>query len=84
MIRTIDERSAPRFIGVLRLDKESGIPDYKEIDDEEYIRYEVSVFNAYKVAYEHNVKNREQIRRMLEEEVLNVPQSRTTRLPRVE
>ena len=59
------------FIGVLRLDKETGLYEYKEIDGKEYIQYEIGVFNAYWTAFQHNVKNREQIRRMLEEE-LNV------------
>lgn len=61
-----------RFIGVLRLDKVTGLYEYKEIYDEEYIQYEISVFNAYLLAFNHNVRNREQIRLMLEKELFDV------------
>lgn len=61
-----------KFIGVLRLDKESGLYEFKMINVEDYIRYEISVFEAYWVAYQHNVKNREQIRGQLEEELLAI------------
>ncbi len=60
----------PRFIGVLRLDKESGKPYYLEINNEAVIQYEVGVFNAYRVAYEHAFKNREFIRQQLEGEII--------------
>ena len=61
----------PRFIAILRL-KDDGGYEYLKIEDEEYIKYEISVFEAYLVAYNHAFKNRELIRRQLEEEVLNV------------
>ena len=61
-----------RFIGILRLDKITGLYEYKEIIDEEYIQYELRIFDAYLTAYNHNVKNREQIRQQLEEDLLNV------------
>jgi len=61
----------PGFIGILRLDKKTGLYEYKEITDQDYIRYEVEVFDAYLVAYNHAMKNREQIRAQLEEELLN-------------
>lgn len=60
------------FVGVLRLDKTTGEPEYIEISDAEYIAYEVRVFDAYYTAYQHNFKNREMIRQQLEREVLNV------------
>lgn len=60
----------PRFIGVLRLDKESGRFHYASIEVEAAIQYEVSVFEAYRVAYAHNYKLREIIRSQLELEVL--------------
>jgi len=43
----------PRFIAILRLDKESGLPFYMEITDESQIAYEVGIFNAYRMAYDH-------------------------------
>jgi len=60
----------PRFIAILRLDKETGKPHYLEICDEGQIAYEVGVFGAYRVAYEHNQRCREFIRQQLELEIL--------------
>ena len=59
------------FAGILRLDKEIGDYEYKEIVNFDYIHYEQEVFKAYEVAYYHNMKNREQIRLMLEKEMLD-------------
>ena len=67
MLRILNK---PRFIGVLRLDKESGKPYYLEITDEDQIQYEVRVFESYRVTYEHAFKNREFLRQQLELEVL--------------
>lgn len=61
----------PAFIAILRLDKTTGLYQYEVIDDPQYIGYEWRVFDAYLVAYEHAVKNREIIRQSLEEELLN-------------
>jgi len=58
------------FIGILRLDKTTGEYEYKEMTDSSDITYEVKVFDAYLVAFHHNVKNREIIRQQLEEELL--------------
>ncbi len=60
------------FIAVLRLEKtaEEGLYEYKEISDLDYIKYEWSVFDAYLIAFHHNVNNRELIRKQLEEELL--------------
>lgn len=60
----------PYFIAILRLDKESGKYFYQEVSDESLIEYEIGVFEAYKVAYEHSFKNREFLRQQLELEVL--------------
>lgn len=68
------ENRGEGFISVLRLDKTAseGAYEYKEIIDFEYIKYEIEVFEAYLTAFNHNVRNREQIRRMLEEELFDV------------
>lgn len=58
----------PRFIGIVRLDKESGNYEYIEITDEKVIQYEVSIFAAYRLAYDHNFKVREIVRQQLEME----------------
>lgn len=60
----------PRFIAVLRLDKVSGLYEYKEITDVGFIKYECEVFNAYYVAYMHSKAVREQMRYSAEEEIL--------------
>ena len=67
MKRVMDGMSLPRFIGILRLDKASELPFYQEITDESYIQYEVSVFNAYYLAFNHNRNNRETIRMIFED-----------------
>lgn len=64
-------KNKPRFIGVLRLDKQSGLYEYKEIVDETFIRYEVEVFNAYYLTFTHAQAVRDQIRNQLEEELLD-------------
>lgn len=61
-----------RFLGVLRLDKETGEPFYTEIEDESQIAYEVRIFEAHRRLYDHNVRVREFIRQQLEREVLGV------------
>lgn len=58
-------------IAILRLDKELGIYEWKE-QGQEVIDYEMTVFNAYLVAYKHNTIIREIIRKQLEMEVLGV------------
>ena len=60
------------FIGILRLDKTTGLYEYKEMRDPDDIAYEVYVFDAYYTTYQHNFNNREIIRQQLEEELLNV------------
>src|SRR3990167_1692075 len=60
----------PRFIAILRLDKESGLYHYAEIADEAQIAYEVGVFNAYRMAYDHNFNSREFILSQLEMEII--------------
>lgn len=64
-------RDKPRFIGVLRLDKQTGLYEYKEIRDEVFIRYEVEVFNAYYLTFKHAESVREQMRYQAEEELLD-------------
>ena len=58
------------FIAVLRLDKVSGLYEYRKIEDQSYIDYEISIFNAYHLAFNHNEINREIIRQQLEKEIL--------------
>lgn len=70
MKKRLDHMTKPRFIGILRLDKETGEPHYLEITSEEAIAYEVGVFQNYLGVYEHAFKNREIVRLQLEEEVL--------------
>ena len=62
----------PGFIGVLRLDKVSGLYEYRLIEDESFINYEIRVFNAYRTVFDHAMTTREQLRKQLEEELLNV------------
>lgn len=62
------------YIAVLRLEKTAaeGAYEYKEINDLDYIKYEWSVFDAYLIAFHHNINNREIIRQQLEKEILDV------------
>lgn len=66
------EVDAPRFIGVLRLDKKNGAWEYKEIADETVIRYEVEVFRAMLLLYRHGESVRETLRQQLEKEILEI------------
>ncbi len=70
-LRTQSVITTTGFIGILRLDKITSLYEYKEITKYTDIFYEIKVFDAYLTAYNHNVKNREIIRRQLEEELLN-------------
>ena len=54
------------FIAILRLDKETGNYEYKKFEDQEYIDYEIEVFDAYFTAFRHAMTNREAIRQYLE------------------
>ena len=58
-------------IAIIRLDKETAEFEYKW-QGQEVIDYELTVFNAYLVAYKHNTIIREIIRKQLELEVLGV------------
>ena len=58
------------FIAILRLDKVTGLYEYRKIEDWDYIFYEIGVFNAYLTAFQHASKNREMLRQQLENEVL--------------
>jgi len=60
------------FIAILRLDKITGLYEYKEIEDSLVIAYEVGVFNAFHKIYRHGMENREVMRRIMESEVLNI------------
>lgn len=64
------EVDMPRFIGVLRLDKTTGLYEYKIIEDEDFIQYENTVFEAYYTAFNHAMNTREQLRQALETELL--------------
>lgn len=55
------------FIAILRLDKETGNYEYIKLEDSNYIDYEVNVFNAYLIAFEHAMTNREAVRQYLED-----------------
>lgn len=58
-------------IAILRLDKESGLYEWK-VFGKDVIEYENRVFDAYLVAYKHNMTIREIVRKQLEMEVLGV------------
>ncbi len=58
----------PSFIGILRLDKGTGEPEWQRLTDPEEIRYEISVFDAYWLTYRHAERVRARTRRMAEEE----------------
>ena len=60
------------FLSILRLDRETGKYEYKEITDPSYIEYEIKVFDAYELAFNHALTNREQLRLELERDVLDV------------
>ena len=60
----------PQFIAILRLDKVTGLYEYRRIEDVDYIRYEIGVFEAYLMAFRHASKNREMLRQQLENEVI--------------
>ena len=48
----------PSFIAILRLDKESGQYEYFQVEDEQVIREQVIVFNAYYRIYQHEAQVR--------------------------
>ena len=58
------------LIGILRLDKLTGLYEYREIRDPSVILEEVKVFEAYLLAYQHGQRIREVMRQQLEQEVL--------------
>ena len=60
------------FIGILRLDKQTGQYEYQEITDIQVLRYEVEVFQAYLTTYQHGQKIREVMRQLREQEMLDV------------
>jgi len=66
-------KDTKRIISILRLDKHGGNYEYKLLDVDDIIQYEVSVFDAYKLIYEHGTIVRERERLALEKEILNVP-----------
>lgn len=61
----------PGSVSIIRLDKNAvdGAFETIEITDENFIRYEWQVFEAYRTAYFHAVKTREQLRLTLEETI---------------
>lgn len=65
-------RKGARFIAVLRLDKETGKYEYSYQTSEDFISYQIKVFNAYLEVYYHNYNLREVLRSQLEREVLGV------------
>jgi len=67
-----DMRREPSFVGILRLDKVSESYEYQELTNPADIYYELSVFDAYLVTFRHAEKVRERVRRILEEELLDV------------
>lgn len=58
-------------LAVLRLDKKTGEYEYRKIDDQEYVDYEIRVFEAFLMTFKHGQENREVLRQQLEEELLN-------------
>ena len=67
-----DQRPSKHWIAILRLDKESGLYEFKRTYDQDYIQYEIELFKAYELAFNHNRINREHIRQLLENETLGV------------
>lgn len=67
MMMIEDNLTLPRFIGILHLKKETGLFAYTIIKDEEYIKYEVSVFKARYLSFNHAKRNREKLRICLED-----------------
>lgn len=58
----------PAFIEIIRLDRRTGLYEYRCVTDPEYIRYEIEVFDARYVAFRHAFNNREFLRQALENE----------------
>ena len=70
--RPILSSTPPAFIAILRLDKLTGLYEYKEITDLSTIHYEIGVFDAYLTAYQHGQRIREVMRQLAETETLDV------------
>ena len=69
----LEETPFPYFVGILRLDKQTGQYEYKELTKPLDILHEVKVFDAYYLAYQHGQRIREVFRQQLEAEVFDVP-----------
>ena len=60
----------PRFLGILRLDKQTGQPEYQELTDPTEIRYEMEVWRYYLALYQHREVVKARTIGQQEEEVL--------------
>ena len=60
----------PQFLGILRLDKQTGQPEYQELTDAAAIRYEMDVWRHYVALYQHRERVKERTISQLEEEIL--------------
>ena len=60
----------PRFLGILRLDKQTGQPEYQELTAEKEIRYEMEVWRHYLAFYQHRERVKARTISQQEEEVL--------------
>lgn len=69
MYTEMKHKPAPNFIGVIRLDKETGTFEYVEMDAD-YILYEIDIFKSMLAVYNHNADYRELIRQKAEEAFL--------------
>lgn len=61
----------PGFIGVLRLDKLTGQPEYVEISNPAILTYEAETFDHYLATYLHGQTIREVMRQLREREALD-------------
>ena len=60
----------PVFLGILRLDKQTGQPEYQELTDPDAIRYEMDVWQHYLALYAHRERVKARTINQQEEEVL--------------
>ena len=61
----------PAWLGILRLDKVSGQPEYVQLTEPKEIQYEIEVWNHYRALYGHRERVAERNRILKEEEAMN-------------
>ena len=60
----------PRFLGILRLDKQTGQPEYQELTEYKDIRYEMEVWRHYLALYDHRERVKARTINQREQEAL--------------